>query len=67
MQLLPELADIMQAHDLDDVKITVDGAGYVRVFTITEATIYPLTTAGYDVWIYEGSELLAKVGTVQTP
>ena len=31
MPLLPELADLMESHDLDDVKITVDGAGYARL------------------------------------
>lgn len=61
MPPLPELADLMQSHDLDDLKITVDGSGFVRVFTFSETLVAPLRLAGFDVWVYEGSELLAKV------
>ena len=63
-QLLPELAALMTIHDLDDMKITIAGDGYVRVFTFTEKLMYPLTLAGYEVWVYEGSEFLTKVDYV---
>ena len=59
-QLLPELSNLMQVHDLDDVKITVTPDGYIRVFTLNDDPAYPLAIPGYDVWFYEGSEFLAK-------
>ena len=60
MPLLPELTELMAIHALDAVKITVTPNGCVKVFTLSETLAYPLTLAGYQVWVYEGAEFLAN-------
>ena len=64
MPLLPELNNLIAEHDLDDVLITVTADGYVRMYTFT-TSMAALASNGYDVWMYEGSEMLTKA-TVDT-